>query len=232
MTNEEFNSQFDVLYNNIASNQAPGLNAYEKSVFLTQAQEELVLILYSGRNDLGESFESCEEMRRYLSNWMSEATLTPDTHSDGKPIGMESAHSRFFTLPDGTGEYPEVWLITYEAVHVEDKVGCTDGSMMDVVPVTQDEYNRIRKNPFRGANRRRALRLDLADGVIEIICNFTVQDYYLRYLKRLSPIILEDLEDGLTIGGISEETPCQLHEALHLKILERAVQKAAAVYKS
>ena len=42
MTSEEFSNQFDVLYNNITSNQAPGLNEYEKSVFLTKAQSEIV----------------------------------------------------------------------------------------------------------------------------------------------------------------------------------------------
>ncbi len=35
--NNEFSSEFDVLYNNITSNQAPGLDDYEKSVFLTKA---------------------------------------------------------------------------------------------------------------------------------------------------------------------------------------------------
>ena len=43
MTNSEFSNEFDVLYQNIASNQAPGLDAYEKSVFLTMAQEQIVL---------------------------------------------------------------------------------------------------------------------------------------------------------------------------------------------
>lgn len=33
---------FDVLYNNVTSNQAPGLNAYEKSVFLTKGQNEIL----------------------------------------------------------------------------------------------------------------------------------------------------------------------------------------------
>lgn len=42
MTLQEFNTNFDLLYNNIASNQAPGLDEYEKSVFLTKAQLELV----------------------------------------------------------------------------------------------------------------------------------------------------------------------------------------------
>lgn len=34
---EEFSNEFDVLYNSITSNQAPGIDEYEKSVFLTEA---------------------------------------------------------------------------------------------------------------------------------------------------------------------------------------------------
>lgn len=33
MTNLEFSNQFEVLYNNITSNQAPGLDNYEKVYF-------------------------------------------------------------------------------------------------------------------------------------------------------------------------------------------------------
>lgn len=42
MTISEFSDQMDVLYNNITSNQAPGLNEYEKSLFLTKAEKEIV----------------------------------------------------------------------------------------------------------------------------------------------------------------------------------------------
>ena len=35
MTNQEFSNEFDILYNNVVGNQAPGLDTYEKSVFLT-----------------------------------------------------------------------------------------------------------------------------------------------------------------------------------------------------
>ena len=43
MNHLEFSSEFDILYNNIMSNTAPGLDEYEKSVFLTQAQEQLIV---------------------------------------------------------------------------------------------------------------------------------------------------------------------------------------------
>ena len=45
----EFSYEFDVLYNNITSNQAPGLDEYEKSVFLTKAQDEIVKSYFDPR---------------------------------------------------------------------------------------------------------------------------------------------------------------------------------------
>ena len=94
---------------------------------------------------------------------------------------------------------------------------------MEVVPVRQDEYHRLKKNPFRGANNRRSLRLDLSDGVVEIVSKFTVTAYYLRYLRRIKPIVLEDMPNGLTINGVGTQSECELHESLHQRILERAV---------
>jgi len=42
MTTKEFSNEFDILYNSIATNAAPGIDLYEKSVFLTKAQDELI----------------------------------------------------------------------------------------------------------------------------------------------------------------------------------------------
>lgn len=51
MTCEEFSNEFDVLYNNITSNQAPGINEYEKSVFLTKAQDEIIKSYFNPRTN-------------------------------------------------------------------------------------------------------------------------------------------------------------------------------------
>ena len=51
MTTKEFSNQFDVLYNNIMSNQAPGLDEYEKSVFLTKAQEDIVKAYFNPKGN-------------------------------------------------------------------------------------------------------------------------------------------------------------------------------------
>jgi hypothetical protein len=42
MTLDELNIEFDILYNNVSSNQAPGLSKYEKSFFLTLAQDQIL----------------------------------------------------------------------------------------------------------------------------------------------------------------------------------------------
>jgi hypothetical protein len=133
-------------------------------------------------------------------------------------LGINS-NSKFFTLP------PNLWFITYEAVNVEGKA-CEASEPISVYPVTQDEYHKIKKNPFRGANERRALRLDLADGVEEIICKYPVEKYFVRYLKKLSPIVLEDMPTGLTVNKVGQKTECQVHESLHERILRRAVGMA------
>lgn len=227
MITQEFSDAFDTLvssyrrFKDFDNKEIPDsieFNEYEKSYFLTKAQDELVIALYNGRNASGESFESTEELRRYLSNLVKEARLQPITNTSGLIIGIGS-NSKFFTLPK------DLWYITYEAVDI-DGTKCNALSPMDVYPVTQDDYNKTKRNPFRGANDRRALRLDLSDGVIEIVCKYIVKDYYVRYLRKPKPIVLEDMPNNLTIEGVGKKSECELHEALHQRILERAVTEA------
>jgi hypothetical protein len=227
MTNEDFSNGFDTLLNSYStvaefgsdtSSRDIRLDEYEKSQFLTMAQDGVITDLYNGRNPLGESFEETEQLRRYLSNLVREDSLEPIENSSGTPIGISSS-STFFSLPT------DLMYITYEAVKLSS--GKCDGlTNIEVVPVRQDEYHRIKKNPFRGPTDRRALRLDLADGVVEIVCKYPVASYYLRYLVKAAPIILIDLPDGQTINEESLASECELPEVLHQRILERAVLMA------
>lgn len=224
---QEFSHQFDTLLNSHAVAASFGktdspatieLDEYEKSLFLTNSQEEVALSLYNGRNSSLQGFEETEELRRYLSNLIQEAELDPITTTDGKPLGMES-NSKFFTLPS------DLWFITYEAVLISNGK-CESMTSMDVLPVRQDEYHKLKKNPFRGANDRRALRLDLSEGNIEIICKYNVTKYYVRYLKQLKPIILTTLDDDTELRGERTTMTSELPESLHLRILNRAVEMA------
>lgn len=61
MTNQEFSDEFEILYNSITSNQAPGLDEYEKSVFLTKAQDEIIKAYFNPRsNKTQEGFDGNE----------------------------------------------------------------------------------------------------------------------------------------------------------------------------
>lgn len=224
MTTEEFSNEFDTLLNSYFTIEAFGkplstieFDEYEKSVFLTNAQEEIVISMYNGKNPFRDSFERTEEIRRYLNDLIKTYT-TAD-----KKVGYTglSKSSVFFELPD------DLWFMTYEAVNLkDDDLGCMSGEDISVIPITQDEYHRIRKNPFRGTNERRALRLDLSGRVVEIVSKYNVESYLVRYLSRPAPIILTDLTDNLSINGISVKTECELNPVIHRAILERAVKLA------
>ena len=231
MKPNDFSTDFDTLLNSYAvtgtfgSTDNPGsieLDEREKSQFLTLAQEEVALSLYTGRNSSLQGFEETEELRRYLSPMIKEANLKPITNASGKAIGIdEDRKTRFFTLPE------DLWFITYESVRLDsDDRPCAGIGSLQVTPVRQNEYHRLRKNPFRGANNRRALRLDLPDNMVEIISQYSIADYYVRYLRKLKPIILVELDEEAAIEGMTEPVECELHESLHQRILERAVQMA------
>ena len=224
MTTEEFSNEFDTLLNSYSTIEPLGftpntieLDEYEKSVFLTNAQEEIVIGMYNGKNPFRDSFESTEEIRRYLSDLIKTYTTTD------KKVGYTglSKSSIFFELPD------DLWFITYESVNLkDDNLECANGEEVTVLPVTQDSYNRIRKNPFKGSNKGRVLRLDLSNKIVEIISKYNIERYLIRYLSKPSPIILENLTDNLSINNINLKTECKLNPVIHRAILEKAVQMA------
>jgi hypothetical protein len=213
MINPEFSIEFDILYNNISSNKAPGLNEYEKSVFLTKAQEQIVTELYSGRNTTYNSFEETEEQRRYLNTLVETKACSKHKNTIQNPFGTVTNNSTLFDLPN------DVLFITYESARVNSKE-------VDVHPVSQDELSKILKNPFRGPSNNRVLRLDIGDNIVELISINDISSYKIRYIRKPNPIILTDLEDDLSINGISEESECELDSSLHRTILDRAVALA------
>lgn len=217
MTNQEFSNEFDILYNNISSNQAPGLDEYEKSVFLTDAQESLVLDMITGNNPTGDSFEKTEELREYLTNLVKSARLSP---IEDRMTLKISDKSTMYNPPQ------DLWFIVYESVTLdENELDCNTPDSIKVIPITHDEYSKIRNNPFRRPEKNRVLRLNISNK-IELVSKYKINDYTIRYISRLEPIILIDLKDGLSIRGETKETNCKLNPALHEAILERAVQLA------
>lgn len=225
MTCEEFSNEFDTLlnsYNKIIkfgdkqTVNSIELDEYEKSSLLTQAQEELITEYYTGKNPFRESFENTEEIRRVLS----ELVKSFSTETKAEIADKIDSRSVFFTLPQ------DIWYIVYEQVVLSDEsLGCKDGTVARVKPVTHDNYFITNRNPFKRPNSEKVFRLDIKDSVVEIISAYNIQSYFMRYVSKPQPIILVDLDD-LTINGVSTKTECELNPVLHRSILQRAVQIA------
>lgn len=227
MTIPEFSNTFDTLLNSYGTQAQFGeqvskrqivLDEYEKSLCLTKAQEEVVVNFYNGKNPYGDSFESTEEMRRYLESLVKTKVYSTEEQVSGTGV---SDNSVFYKLPN------DVAFITMEQITYEDEaLGCYSGSTAAVYPVTQDEYSRIKNNPFRGPTRYKAIRLDTGNNTVELVSKYKIGEYLLKYLSKPEPIILEDLPNNLTIEGRWEHSECKLNSILHDTILERAVQIA------
>ena len=169
MTVTEFSNEFDIHYNAIASQSAPGLDLYEKSVFLTKAQEEVIKNYYdplSNRKQKG--FEQSEKRRRDLEQLVIPFTSTTLVSSAN---GL-SNNSKFFKIPDDT------FLIVYESGKVSSTDPCLNNKEIKIIAKTHDEYNYQINNPFKRPDRDSIWRLDISkigvDRVVELISPYTL----------------------------------------------------------
>ena len=215
MNNTEFLNEFNLLYNNAMSNQAPPLNEYEISLFLTEGQEVVVKEYYSGKNAFRDSFERSEEVTRSLSSLVRTEVLTEEYNPEYISDMVETigSSSYLYKIPQ------DVWYIVKESVKFTEDAMCGYGSYVDVIPTTHDKVGRIMENPFRGMSNR-------------LLSKYPVHSYLIRYLVQPSPIVLVNLDSlGCSVDGVSEETECKLHPLIHRVILERAVRIASEAYK-
>lgn len=217
-TAQEWIQEFDLLYNGINSNIAPALDDYEKSVFLTMAQEEIVKTLYSGGATGLEGFESSEQLRRALNVLLQsyESEIFDDVTDNMVTL----------VLPK------DVLYIVYETINSNNKYKI-------VTPVTHDNLYKTQQNPFKGPTNTRTLRMDIGTTLVnenqEQVVKQTIQligvqngdKYVMKYIRRPQPIILTDLTGTYDyINGKQALSLCELDESLHRVILQSAVQLA------
>lgn len=227
MTTKEFSLEFDILYDSISSASAPGLDEYEKSVFLTKAQLEIIKEYNGPLNKYKASFEGSDKRRADLRELVVPYSTTPLPY----PEGLETT-SQYAVLPQ------DVFLIKWEAGKYT-KAGCPTQTVR-IIPCKHDEYHERKRNPFRRPNKRDGYRIDVQskDGkkIVELVAEEPLTTYQIRYIKYPTPIILSDLGgisqfDALTIDGLQVRTECMLEEELHREILDRAVELAMRAYK-
>ena len=215
-TSEEWSVNFDILYNNISSNQAPGLTEYEKSVFLTQAQEAVILDLYKGTS--GDAFETTEEVTRYLSSLVKTHKFDNVSTTSNTAVGNKQYNI-------STSAVENLWFVTYQSGSIT--IGDNTRDVI-VVPSRQDSLFKDLNNPFKGPNKNKVLAVS-EEGSIILYSKYPINTFYIKYLKRPNPIVLEDSE--LEISDVSDFN-IEIPESLHNQVLYKAVQLAKAVWQS
>lgn len=225
MTTQEFSNEFDVLYNNIMSNQAPGLDEYEKSVFLTKAQNEILKNYFNPKgNKYQEGFDSSPKRQIDFSSLVR--VSEPAIISDSSYIKMDN-RSKLYTIPT------DILFIVNETAKLT--LGSTS-RYLSIVPISFDEYNRLMSKPYKCPLKNQGWRLlqYSNSGIAElIVVGGELSEYKIRYIKRPRPIILTDLDEtysNVSIDGKTSVSECELDPILHQEILQRAVELAKSAY--
>ena len=213
---QELSNLFDTLLQPYITKDVSGeqntlaFDEYEKSIFLTKAQEQIVLELY-------QELEQSEENRKYLSNLIKTGNYVPVGEQDETLIN-NTFKSYKVEIEDS------VLFMIYEQCTLSDENNCINGRIVSVVPTIHDDLDKVLKNPFKFPNNRKVIRLDF-DNKIELISKYNVSNYKVRYLKKPNPIILVKLED-LNIDKKQEVSNGETNPILHERIVQRAVQLA------
>lgn len=272
---QEWLDQFDVLYNNITSNQAPGLDVYEKSVFLTKAQEQIIKSYFNPKeNKVGEGFDDSEKRQIDFSMLMrtksidiikssdkssiydSKFKAILDYHNNSASINIDevttTTHKITTTEPlykaNSDGSYTKIYDANKEINIVDSKepilliinefvdINRLNNTVRSVVvPIKYDEYAKQMTKPNKRPPQYQTWRLivdnDRCFDLIPALNTDVLQKYIIRYIKKPNPIILSDLDSGLSINGLSKTTLCELDESIHEEILQRAVELAKATWQ-
>lgn len=231
MTVSEFSNEFDILYNN-ASNMAPGLDEYEKSVFLTKAQIDLVKAYFNPKTNKPQDGYDDSEIRQSDFSAITVTKIFENSDiSDAKFDYRENSKS--FELPSDMLTIINEYVEVKRGVKKEDEDEDKDDRQvvrLNVVPITYGEYSRLMSKPYKRPYSFQAWRI-FSDGNSDLVVGpkDEIINYGLRYVKIPRPIILEDLGTD-TIGGQSEAQTSELGESIHHEILQRAVELAKSAY--
>lgn len=143
MTHEEMSNTFDTLFNNVNSNQAAGLNEYEKSVFLTKAQSMLVKEYFNARTDgVGGGFDGTEKRQYDFSMLVKTETLKkgPDSY-----LKLDRRSVVYL--------FPEDYFLSVNEVMYDGKY------QYSVLPISYSDYRLLMLKPYNFPVKRAVWRI-------------------------------------------------------------------------
>jgi len=215
MTYKELSDNFDVYSNRHAESKYEKLlffDEYEKSLFLTQAADEIVkeLLPFYDRN---------EKIKKQLLPITKSAHISLSSVSSDHKI---SSLSLTYKIPT------DVLYIVLEFLKT------SGGVIVDrVKPLSDDETAYVMDNPFRAPTTRpyayrNSLTVD-SDSYAEIITSVLANTnpvYFIRYVSVVPAFIVTDNLLNASINGISTNDDLNAVaplEMLHNKILNKAI---------
>jgi len=230
MTTQEFSNSIDTLlnsYNNQAmfgdttSKADLSLDEYEKSIFLTQAQDIIIKQYFEQGPIKGQGFDESERRQVDFSN-----LITINTPSKlASQTSLYDSRGIIYQLP------------TNILFMLNEKFTITTNNIINnyvVIPINYKEFDRLMSKAYSQPLKKQCWRLfqnvsgvDVLSEIIPIsgsVSSNSTTVYKIRYVKKPNPIILTDLPDNLSIDGVSVTTECSLNPIVHIDILNKAVE--------
>lgn len=235
----QFISQFDLLFNNVMSNQAPGLDDYEKGVFLTKAQNQFLIDNFSINNNTQDGGFDATQKRQYDFSKIVKIAVYASIR-DKLDTGIMKMH------PNG-----ERYALPKDFFFIVNEEVVTANKVYSVYPLHYLEYKRLMMKPYQMPPKNTVWRLIIGQNLGNATNN--VQDrviseligtpnvgytYRIRYVKRPKPIVLYRPDEGdpdvellgINVDDIDLDNPCELPEETHQEILDIAVALAKEAY--
>lgn len=243
MTEQEFSNEFDILYGNITNGQAPALDEYEKSIFLTKAQNNILRRYFNPNLDAeGNGFDGTAKRQYDFSS------LIETTSLEWLPLASTS----YSIVGDSNFKayFPEDYFLSVNEFIVE-KTTKTNPYVFSIVPITYSQWQQMQTKVYSyppkrvfwrilvGAEESDTDKIPIAYLKGKLLKHDSITDdtlkseikYNIRYIRKPNPIILYNMAtDNLSIDGKSEPSNGELPSQLHNEILEEAVTLAKVAY--
>jgi hypothetical protein len=243
LTASEMMYEAKVLYESMASADAPGFTPREWSVLLTQAQEKLVLEL------CGEGVDKDTFNRIALSQLKEYGIINLGSIYNALSL---TGYQNSFRV-DRSGLNQTVNGFVYRPLFFfEQRGNATLGAVsltnVKIKEVEEDYVSANTDNPYKNPNKIIFWQLPYKNDSVIVITNGTnLQSYYCGYIKKPYPIIVpySGYTSAMTIEGYNLNTgtnpdgnsvltygiDCKLHVSLHRKIVQEAAALAKATNK-
>lgn len=209
--------RFNLQYNNVFSNQAPGLVDYEISMYLTMAHIEII-------DEYSASLDLFEKYRSILTAYIIQDKLPTTAYSDSNLPTIKYDREIAYQTFEFTENY---WKILKEYAYTKRK---TNG--IPIKPITYDGFNTMSQNPFKKPNGLKGWRLDInSDGDdlrdVKILFDDANSTDYIRQYDVVYLVTPKsfDLESDIIPNSLDN------NPFLTEKIVNRAVELSVRDYK-